>query len=147
MRIKTTFATAIVAATLAMTGTVNAQDAGIVGRWKTLDDKTGKAMTITEVYQAKNGTYAAKIVENLGLPATCTECSGKYKDQPFVGIVTIWNLKPIDGGWGGGNGYKPSEDREFKVKRVKLSADGKKLEVTGCVAAFLCRTGEWVRAD
>jgi hypothetical protein len=39
-----------------------------VGKWKTLDDKTGKAMTITEVYEAKNGTLAAKIVENLHDP-------------------------------------------------------------------------------
>ena len=46
-----------------------------IGKWKTLDDKTGKAMTITEVYEAKNGTLAAKITENLGLPATCSECS------------------------------------------------------------------------
>ena len=46
-----------------------------VGKWKTLDDKTGKAMTITEVYEAKNGTLAAKIVENLGMPATCANCS------------------------------------------------------------------------
>ena len=36
-----------------------------LGKWKTLDDKTGKAMTITEVYMAKNGTMAAKIVEKV----------------------------------------------------------------------------------
>lgn len=147
MRSKTTIATLFAAASIAVSGIAAAQDASIAGRWKTLDDKSGKAMTITEVYQAKNGTYAAKIVENLGLPATCADCSGKYKNQPTVGIVTLWNLKPIKGGYGGGNGYKPSEDREFKVKSVKVSADGKKLEVTGCVAAFLCRTAEWVRVN
>ena len=64
-----------------------------LGRWKTLDDKTGKAMTISEVYMAKNGMLSAKIVENLGLPPNCAECSGEYKDKPYVGIVTLWNLK------------------------------------------------------
>ena len=117
-----------------------------LGKWKTLDDKTGKPMTITEVYMAKNGTMAAKIVENLGLPATCADCSGEHKGKPTVGMVTLWNLKEKNGVWGGGNGYKPSEDREFNAKSVKLIDGGKKLEVKGCVA-FICRTATWVRAS
>lgn len=117
-----------------------------VGKWKTLDDESGKPMTITEVYEAKNGTLAAKISENLGLPATCSTCSGAYKDKPFVGIVTLSNLKANkDGSWSG-NGYKPSDDRKFNAKSVKLVDGGKKLEVKGCVA-FICRTATWVRAD
>ena len=117
-----------------------------IGKWKTLDDKTGKVMTITEVYLAKNGTLAAKIVENLGLPATCTQCSGEYKDKPTVGMVTLWNLKDKKGVWSDGNGYKPSEDTKFKAKSVKLADGGKKLEVTGCKAIF-CRTATWVRVN
>ena len=118
-----------------------------IGKWKTLDDKTGKAMTITEVYEAKNGTLAAKITENLGLPATCDECGGANKGKPIVGMVTLWNLKANkDGTWGGGSGYKPSEDREFKAKSVTLIDGGKKLEVKGCVS-IICRTATWVRAN
>ena len=118
-----------------------------VGKWKTLDDKTGKVMTISEVYEAKNGTLAAKIVENLGLPATCSDCSGPHKGKPMVGMVTLWNLKANkDGTWGGGSGYKPSEDREFKAKTVTLTDGGKKLEVKGCVS-IICRTATWVRVN
>lgn len=118
-----------------------------VGKWKTLDDETQKPMTVSEIYEAKNGTLAAKITENLGLPATCQECSGQYKGKPYVGIVTLWNLKPQkDGSWGGGNGYKPSDDRNFNAKSVRLIDGGKKLEVKGCVA-FFCKTAIWVRAD
>lgn len=118
-----------------------------VGKWKTLDDKSGKPMTITEVYEAKNGTLAAKIVENLGLPATCANCSDEHKGKPIVGMVTLWNLKDNkDGTWGGGSGYKPSEDREFKAKSIKLIEGGKKLEVKGCVS-IICRTATWVRAS
>ena len=119
-----------------------------IGKWKTLDDKTGKVMTISEVYEAKNGTLAAKIVENVGnLPANCTTCSGEHKGKPIVGMVTLWNLKANkDGTWGGGNGYKPSEDTSFKAKTVKLADGGNKLEVTGCKSIF-CRTATWVRAD
>ena len=96
--------------------TASAQDAASpIGKWKTLDDKSGKPMTITEVYMAKN--------------------------------VTLWNLKANkDGSWGGGSGYKPSEDREFNAKSVKLVDGGKKLEVKGCVS-IICRTATWVRAN
>ncbi|HWS78962.1 MAG TPA: DUF2147 domain-containing protein [Thermomonas sp.] len=117
-----------------------------LGKWKTLDDKTGKPMTITEVYMAKNGTMAAKIVENLGLPATCADCSGEHKGKPTVGMVTLWNLKEKNGVWGGGEGYKPSEDTKFKAKTIKVIDGGKKLEVTGCKSIF-CRTATWVRAS
>ena len=77
--------------------------------------------------------------------ATCTECSGKYKDKPYVGIVTLWNLSPTsNGNWGNGNGYKPSEDRHFKVKSVELIDSGERVRVTGCVL-FICKKAEWVR--
>jgi uncharacterized protein (DUF2147 family) len=131
----------------ALTLAAQAQNAASpVGKWTTLDDKTGKPMTVTEVYVAKNGTLAAKVVENLGLPATCTTCSGEYKGKPVVGMLTLWDLKQKDGGWGDGSGYKPSEDTRFKVKSLKLVDGGRKLEVTGCKAVF-CRSATWVRAN
>lgn len=117
-----------------------------IGKWKTLDDKSGKPMTITEVYETKNGTLAAKIVENLGLPATCADCSDEHKGKPMVGMLTLWNLKANKDGTWAGSGYKPSEDREFKAKSVKLIEGGKKLEVKGCVS-IICRTATWVRAN
>ena len=118
-----------------------------IGKWKTLDDQTGKVMTVSEVYETKNGTLAAKIVEAVGVPATCTTCSGKNANKPMVGIVTLWDLKANkDGTWGGGKGYKPSEDRNFNAKSMKLIDGGKKLQVRGCVS-IICRNATWVRAN
>ncbi len=135
----------LAAALVSVAFSASAQNAtSPIGKWKTLDDESGKAMTVTEVYEAKNGTLAAKITENLGLPATCDECGGANKGKPFVGIVTLWNLKAgKDGSWSG-NGYKPSDDRKFNAKSVKLVDGGNKLEVKGCVA-FICKTATWVR--
>ena len=131
-------------ATLSLAATAQQHAASPVGKWKTLDDETGKPMTITEIYETKNGTLAAKITENLGLPANCDKCSGQYKGKPFVGIVTLSNLKANkDGSWSG-SGYKPSDDRKFNAKSVKLVDGGNKLEVKGCVA-FICKTATWVR--
>ncbi len=144
---KTILTTAGLALAIAAAAVSAQQSASPIGKWKTLDDKTGKVMTVTEIYETKNGTLAAKIVESVGLPATCTTCSGEHKNKPTVGMITLWNLKKQkDGNWGGGEGYKPSEDTKFKAKSVKLIDGGNKLEVTGCKAIF-CRSATWVRAN
>lgn len=119
-----------------------------IGRWKTLDDETGKAMTVVEVYAAKNGNLAAKIVENIAAPATCEKCSGKDKGKSIIGMPILWNLKAKgDGTWGDGQGFKPSAGMNFKAKSVKLLDGGQKLQVTGCKAVFICRDATWVRAE
>ena len=119
-----------------------------VGRWKTLDDETGKVMTIAEVYQAKNGTLAAKIVQAVDpSAAVCNDCSGKNKGKSTIDMPILWNLKAQkDGSWGEGMGYKPSQDLTFKAKNVKLVEGGKKLQVTGC-KFVICKTATWVRAN
>ena len=116
-----------------------------VGKWKTLDDESGKPMTVVEVYEAKNGTLAAKIVENIGASETCTKCSGKDKNKSIIGMPVLWNLKDKGNGvWGDGNGFKPSSGDNFKAKTVKLADGGNKLEVTGCKSIF-CRTATWAK--
>ena len=138
---KTLFAMAIGLATVPMLASAQQSP---VGKWKTLDDETGKAMTVVEVYQAKNGTLAAKIVENIAAPATCTKCSGKDKGKSTIGMNVLWNLKNKGGTWSDGNGLKPSTGDTFRAKTVKVVDGGKKLEITGCKAIF-CRTATWVR--
>jgi uncharacterized protein (DUF2147 family) len=139
---KTLFALAL----LSVSSTALAQSpTSPIGRWKTIDDETGKVMTIAEVYQSQNGKLAAKIVEAVDpSAATCTKCSGAKKGKPTVGMPILWNLSPVDGGWGGGEGYKPSQDMNFKAKSVKLVDGGNKLEVVGC-KFVICKTATWVR--
>lgn len=115
-----------------------------IGKWQTLDDETGKAMTVVEVYEGKNGTLAAKIVENIAASPTCDKCSGKDKGKSIIGMPVLWNLRNENGTWGGGNGLKPSSGDSFRAKSVKVVDGGKKLEITGCKGPF-CRTATWVR--
>ena len=44
---------------------VSAKDASPVGRWKTIDDETGKVKSIVEITQAADGTLQGKVVEIL----------------------------------------------------------------------------------
>lgn len=118
-----------------------------VGNWKTIDDETGKAMSLTEVYEAPDGTYAAKVVKTLDKPdGVCTECSGKDKNKPVAGMMVFWDVEKTTDGGKGGKGFKPSTGDSFKVKTIKLVDGGNKLEVTGCKFMF-CKTGTWQRAE
>lgn len=117
-----------------------------LGRWKTLDDETGKPMTIVEVYEARDGTLAAKIVGNIAAPPTCGKCSGAARNRSIIGMHVLWDLRNRDGVWGHGKGFKPSTGDRFTVKSIRLVDGGDKLQITGCMAIF-CREAGWVRAD
>ena len=57
------FASVLALPLLAVTFAATAQTPDpVLGKWKTFDDETGKAMSVTEVYRTKNGSIAAKVV-------------------------------------------------------------------------------------
>ena len=140
------FATALALPLLAAVFAATAQSPDpVLGKWKTFDDETGKAMSITEVYRTKNGGIAAKVVETLNKPdATCDKCDGKDKGKPIIGMLVFWDVKQEEGTWGGGRGFKPSTGDSFRVKSIKLVDGGNKLEITGCKLMF-CRQAHWTR--
>ncbi|MGH8062800.1 MAG: DUF2147 domain-containing protein, partial [Pseudoxanthomonas sp.] len=83
-----------------------------VGRWKTIDDETGKPKSIVEIYKTTSGTLAGKVVEILlsdnGPNPLCDKCSGSNRNKPIKGMVILWNLK-ADGEnhWNGGTVLDP----------------------------------------
>ena len=58
----TSLAFAVLLPALLATGSVFATDSA-VGRWKTIDDDTGKPKSIVEITQAANGSVSGRIVE------------------------------------------------------------------------------------
>ena len=75
----------------------------LAGKWKTVDDKTGKVVSEVEVYE-QGGKVSARITgltepnDKRGKPKTCTACTGADKDKPIVGLVIIKDLGPSGGG-------------------------------------------------
>jgi len=119
-----------------------------VGRWKTIDDETGKPKSIVEIYKATNGTLAGKVVEILstdrGPNPTCDKCSGANKDKPIKGMVILWGLKEDDAShWSGGTVLDPNKGKTYKSK-IELQPGGDKLDMSGCIA-FICRAQTWIR--
>ena len=116
-----------------------------VGRWKTYDEDTGKPRLIVDVYEAKDGTLAAKVVDTLFAPdATGSSCTGDKKDKPIKGMVILWGLK-ADGTneWDSGTVLKLANGKTYKSK-AELQDGGKKFEVSGCVA-IMCKSQTWTR--
>jgi uncharacterized protein (DUF2147 family) len=134
-------------ALLALPALSHAQDAP-TGRWKTIDDATGKPRGVVEIYQARDGRYAGRVVEILdtssGTNPVCDKCEGSRKGKPILGMTTLWGLAPAGPGkWTGGHVLDPDNGRSYKAK-LELLDGGRKLGMSGCVA-FLCRQQVWVR--
>ncbi len=127
---------------------LSASAADAIGRWKTIDDKTGDVKSIVEIYKTTNGTLAGKVVDVLksdkGPNPVCDECSGDRHNKPIKGMVILWNLK-ADGSneWSGGTILDPANGKTYKSK-MALQPGGNKLDVSGCIA-FICRAQTWIR--
>ena len=118
------------------------------GRWKTVDDATGKAKSVVEIYRARDGSYAGRVSDILdtkdGPNPACDKCKGALHGKPIKGMVILWGLKP-DGAsrWSGGTVLDPENGKTYKSK-LQLLDGGRKLGMSGCIA-FLCRQQVWLR--
>jgi uncharacterized protein (DUF2147 family) len=140
--------TTFIAAPLLALFSFTAHAANATGRWKTIDDETGKPKSIVEIYKTDSGKLAGKVVEILstdrGPNPLCDKCKGENKDKPIKGMVILWGLTQDDAThWSGGTVLDPNKGKTYKSK-IELHADGEQLSMSGCIA-FICRAQIWVR--
>ncbi len=116
------------------------------GRWKTIDDETGKVKSIVEITKTSKGTLQGKVVEivqsDRGPNPKCDKCDGANKGKPVKGMTILWGLKESGGAWSGGTILDPAKGKTYKSKAKMIDAN--KLGVSGCLA-FICREQTWVR--
>lgn len=123
---------------------INAQS--VIGKWKTIDDKTGKAKSVVEIYES-NGKIYGKVVEIFD-PAKrerkCEKCEGTDKNKPVLGLIVIKGLSKDGDEYNGGKIVDPETGSVYKCF-VKL--EGKdKLTVRGYMGiALIGRSQTWVR--
>lgn len=120
-----------------------------IGRWRSIDDASGKPKAVIEVTAGANGALTAKIVQILdtkdGPNPLCDQCKGARRGKPILGMTIAWGLKPQGGVWAGGRILDPENGKEYSVKMTPI-AGGKKLEVRGFLGlALLGRTQVWLR--
>ena len=138
----------ILTATLAMIFISQSSWSQITGRWKTIDDETGEAKSIVQIWKADDGMYYGKIMklfDETKKDNVCDKCDPKdarYK-QKVVGMKIIMNMKMTgDNEWGEGTILDPNNG---KVYRCKLYREGKNLMVRGFIGISLIgRTQTWL---
>ena len=139
----------LLAITLVASMAAQAQDS-IVGRWKTIDDETGKPKSIVEIAE-KDGAIVGKIEKLFREPTEeqnpkCDKCSGDKKDQLIIGMQILSGLKKdSDTKWSGGEILDPKNGKTYSCK-VEIIENGQKLKLRGFIGvSLLGRTQVWQR--
>ena len=122
------------------------QNQTVIGKWKTIDDETGKAKSIVEIYE-KSGKIYGKVIEILEAEhkkKVCVNCSGEDKNKPILGMIIIKGLKKEGNEYTGGKILDPKNGKLYKCFIALESND--KLKVRGFVGISLFgRTQYWYR--
>lgn len=118
--------------------------ADVVGRWKTIDDESGQAKSIVEIYE-QGGKYYGRVVDLLMKPddTVCDACSGAQKGQKIVGMNVITNMVKKGDVYEGGQILDPASG---KVYDCKMWEEGGNLKVRGYLG-FFYRTQTWYPAN
>jgi uncharacterized protein (DUF2147 family) len=121
-----------------------------VGKWRTIDDTTGKVKSVVEITEA-NGALQAKVLQVLdsdkGPHPLCDACKGANHNKPIEGMVIAWGLHHEGDTWDDGKIMDPKNGKVYSAKMTPIDG-GKKLEVRGYMGfSLLGRTQTWVREE
>ncbi|MCK5781586.1 MAG: DUF2147 domain-containing protein [Flavobacteriales bacterium] len=144
MRTKISF----LAALLFLTASINAQ--GILGKWKTVDDETGKTKSVVEIFQKGDKVYG-KIVELLNREAgdedpLCDKCTDDRLNKHIVGMEIIRAMEKDDEKYEEGTIMDPGNGKIYDCKMWVDEDDSKVLKVRGYIS-FFYRTQTWHRVE
>jgi len=119
----------------------------IIGKWKTIDDGTGKAKSIVEIFKATDGKIYGKVYKILTVGEEnkkCTACTGAKKDKPITGMLIVEKLSKDGTEWNGGTIFDPNNNKTYKCYMALESND--KLKVRGFIGfSLIGRTQYWYR--
>ncbi len=127
----------------------NAYSQTIVGKWKTIDDETGEAKSIVQIWKAEDGMFYGKVMKLFDpkkQESVCDKCdpSDTRYNQKVLGMKVIMGMKKTGANeWTDGTILDPNNG---KVYKCKLFVEGKNLRVRGYIA-FLYRTQSWLPAE
>jgi uncharacterized protein (DUF2147 family) len=118
----------------------------IFGKWKTIDDETGKERSIVLIYEV-NGKVYGKVIEILEptlKDKKCALCNGADKDKPVLGLTIIKGLSKDEEEYNGGKILDPKNGKLYKCSIILDGAD--KLKIRGYIGVSMFgRTQYWQR--
>lgn len=116
--------------------------AQIEGKWKTIDDETGKPKSIVEIFKKADGKYYGKISQLLIKPEhdNCVKCSDDRKNKPLLGLEIIRGLKKDGEEFVGGTITNPKDGKTYKTEVLR---DGAVLKVKALILGIAVKTQTW----
>lgn len=119
----------------------------VLGKWNTIDDNTGEARSVVEVYE-KGGKVYGKIVsitDPTKRDKVCEQCTGDDKNRPILGLEILKGLQEKGAKYEGGYITDPDNGKKYKCYIELDGAD--KLKVRGFIGmSIIGRTQIWQRA-
>jgi uncharacterized protein (DUF2147 family) len=138
---------------LAGAGTVGAPapaaEVTAVGLWEQVDETSGKAESWFKITE-HNGVYEGNIVKIFFKPGedenwVCSKCEGAEKGAPVLGLALIKGMQRNGLSYENGTIMDPRDGAVYRAL-MKLSPDGRKLEVRGYLGVSLFgRSQVWNR--
>ncbi len=123
-----------------------AQKNSVLGKWKSIDDETGKELGIIHIFE-EGGKIYGKVIEIMNpknRDKLCINCSGEDKNQPILGLTILKGLSKDGNEYSGGKILDPKHGKYYKCY-INLE-DENKLKVRGYVGISLFgRTQYWHR--
>lgn len=118
----------------------------ITGKWRTIDDETGKPKSVVEIVE-KNGKYYGKVIRLFrgneeDQDPICDKCPAdddRYKKK-IIGMEILRNLLKDDDEYTGGTIIDPNNG---KIYRCKVWLEGNNLKLRGYLGPFF-RTQTWL---
>ena len=138
-------------AILLVTFTSWSHGASPVGKWKTIDDNTGEAKSIINIWE-EDGEIFGSIESLFRKPQQnpnplCTKCKGDLHNKPIIGLTILQNLKQDENQWTGGSVLDPENGNTYRCN-IEVVENGAKLKVRGFIGvSVLGRTQYWHKAD
>jgi len=123
------------------------QAQSIVGKWKTIDENTGEAKSVVDIFE-RGGKFYGKIVKiflESDPDPVCDKCD---EDDPrfrkkIIGMEILLDLERHGEEFSEGTVLDPEDG---KVYRCKLWLEGKDLKIRGYWGPFY-RTQTWVKTS
>ncbi len=125
---------------------VNAQKYGVTGKWKTIDDLTGEAKSIVEIYENSGKIYGRviEIFDERKRKDLCNECSGEDAGKPVLGLIIIKGLSKNGEEYDSGTILDPKNGKLYKCYIALEDKDV--LKVRGYIGiSIVGRTQYWQR--
>jgi len=119
----------------------------VIGKWKTIDDETGEAKSVVEIFE-RGGKVYGRIIKLFRKPdedqnPVCDECDEedpRYKKK-IIGMEIMKDMVKDEDEYSGGEILDPNNG---KVYRCKIWLEGGDLKLRGYLGPFF-RTQTWLK--